>query len=345
VDAITTAQKTTVTKSSSDRLRLLLLRYGYAEEVVLGWARKEIMNKYAELLAQGIEPPGAVRAVDPEAEKQRMAHEKELKQMKMQLEMQKIAQEQELEKQKIAQEQELQKHKLLHEQEVETQKIEYEQQLEKQKLVQEQHRLEQEEYKLKMQDRLEMEQLSLEREKLKQEEELKATELKNKPTEDSDETKMLKRYGDALAQVISSQPEEPTDLPAYFRGVKVQFANLNVPVKYQARLIFKYLTPRARALCFRLDSTKLYSYKNVKDAVMKEYGLIAKTFLTRFNNLRKENYVTCILFASKLEGLLRQYLESRKTKDFETLVSLIISDRIKIFSVRSVSKIGVICRE
>ena len=36
-----------------------------------------------------------------------------------------------------------------------------------------------------------------------------------------------------------------------------------------------------------------------------------------------------ILFASKLEGLLRQYLEARKAKDFETLVSLLISDRIK----------------
>jgi len=34
-------------------------------------------------------------------------------------------------------------------------------------------------------------------------------------------------------------------------------------------------------------------------------------------------------FASKLEGLLRQYLEARKAKDFETLVSLLISDRIK----------------
>jgi len=174
-----------------------------------------------------------------------------------------------------------------------------------------------------------MEKLSLERKKLKQKGELKATELKNKLTEDSDKTKMLKRYGDALAQVISSQPEENTALLAYFRGMETQFANLSVSVKYQARLIFKYLTPRARALCSRLDSTKRDSYKEVKDAVMKEYGLTAKTFLTRFNNFRKGTHDTFILFASKLEGLLRQYLEVRKAKDFETLVSLLISDRIK----------------
>ena len=105
--------------------------------------------------------------------------------------------------------------------------------------------------------------------------------------------------------------------------------NLSVPVKYQARLIFKYLTWRAKSLCSRLDSTKRDSYKEVKDAVMKKYGLTVKTFLTRFNSLQKGTHDTCILFASKLEGLLRQYLEARKAKDIETLVSLLISDRMK----------------
>jgi len=118
MDALTTAQKTAVTKSSTDRLRLLLMRYGYAEDAVLTWSREELMNKYAELLAQGIEPPGAVRAVDPEAEKQRMAHEMEMKQMEMQLEKQRLDQEQ--------------------------QRFEHEQQLVKQKIDQEQQRLEQE---------------------------------------------------------------------------------------------------------------------------------------------------------------------------------------------------------
>jgi len=77
MDSLTTAQKTAVTKSSTDRLRLLLMRYGYAEEAVLAWSREELMNKYAELLAQGVEHP-TTRAVDTEAEKERMAHEKEM---------------------------------------------------------------------------------------------------------------------------------------------------------------------------------------------------------------------------------------------------------------------------
>jgi len=143
MDALTTAQKTAVTKFSSDRLRLLLLRYGYAEKVVLGWSREELMNKYAELLAQGIKPPGAVRAVDPEAGKQRMVHKKELKQMETQLEMQKLEQKQ----RKKEQEQGSRNRNYCMNRRSKDKKIEYKQQLEKQKLVQEKQRLKKE-YKL-----------------------------------------------------------------------------------------------------------------------------------------------------------------------------------------------------
>jgi len=63
--------------------------------------------------------------------------------------------------------------------------------------------------------------------------------------------------------------------------------------------------------------------------VTKEYVLTAKKFLAKFNNLRKADNDMHILFASKLKGLLRQYLDARKGKEFETIVSLLISDRIK----------------
>jgi len=90
-------------------------------------------------------------------------------------------------------------------------------------------------------------------------------------------TKLLKRYGDALAQVISSQSEEVTDLRAYFRGVETQFEKLKkMPLDYRARLIYKYLSRRARVLCSRLDSDVRNDYQKVKVAVMKEYGLTAK---------------------------------------------------------------------
>jgi len=76
MESLTPAQKTTVTKSSTERLRLLLLKSGYAEEVVLGWSREQLMSKYAELLAQGWDPAVMTRPVDPELEKMRLAHVK-----------------------------------------------------------------------------------------------------------------------------------------------------------------------------------------------------------------------------------------------------------------------------
>jgi len=101
MESLTPAQKTTVTKSSTERLRLLLLKSGYAEKVVLGWSREQLMIKYAELLAQGWDPTVVTRPVDPELEKMRLAHEVELKRMEMEeREKKRELQEKELEAEK-----------------------------------------------------------------------------------------------------------------------------------------------------------------------------------------------------------------------------------------------------
>jgi len=143
--------------------------------------------------------------------------------------------------------------------------------------------------------------------------------------------KLIKRYGDALAQVISLQTEEVTDLPAYFRGVEEQFKKLNVPRKYQARLIYKYLSARARTLCSRLEPDVRDDYDRMKMAVLNAYGLTAKCFLERFNTMRKPFNDTFILFTSKLRGLFLQYFNARKRKVtcFDDVVSLLVYDRVK----------------
>ena len=63
MESLTPAQKTSVTKYSTERLRLLLLKSGYSKEIVLGWSREQLMNKYAELLSQGWDPAVVVRPV------------------------------------------------------------------------------------------------------------------------------------------------------------------------------------------------------------------------------------------------------------------------------------------
>jgi len=82
MEELTSAQKSRVSKSSSDRLGLLLMRSGYAEEVVLGWSKDQLMREYAELLVQGWDPAAMVRSVDPKLENARMPHEKEMERQK-----------------------------------------------------------------------------------------------------------------------------------------------------------------------------------------------------------------------------------------------------------------------
>ena len=243
MESLTPAQKTTVTKSSTERLRLLLLKSGYAEEVVLGWSREQLMSKYADLLTQGWDPAVVTRPVDPEVEKMRLAHEIELKRIEMV----------EREKEMVLREKELEAEKERKEKEAEEKEKERELR---------QKELDAEREKMMLSDRLAAQQLDFEREKLKSKAKLKEHEIDVKEKAQNDEMKLLKRYGDALAQVISTQPEEVTDLPAYFSGVEEQFKKLNVPRKYQARLIYKYLSARARTLCSRLEPDVCDDYKN-----------------------------------------------------------------------------------
>ena len=196
MESLTPAQKTTVTKSSTERLRLLLLKSGYAEEVVLAWSREQLMSKYAELLAQGLDPAVVTRPVDPELEKMRLAHEMDLKRMELE------AREKEIEAEKQRKEMELE----LERQRNEAKEKEREYREKERELRQKE--LDTERDKMMQTDRLAAQQLEFEREKLKSEAKLKEQEIDVKERAQNDEMKLLKRYGDALAQVISLQPEE-----------------------------------------------------------------------------------------------------------------------------------------
>lgn len=59
----------------------------------------------------------------------------------------------------------------------------------------------------------------------------------------------------------------------------------------------------------------------MKEAIFKEYGLSAKCFLEKFNQVKKGASDTYVLYSSKLEGEIK--------KNYDDLVALLISDRIK----------------
>ena len=81
---------------------------------------------------------------------------------------------------------------------------------------------------------LEQERLATERMKIENEKQIRVVEIKAKERDKNNEIKLLKRYGEAIAQVISAQTDDITDLPAWFRGVENQYDKLEIPEKFHA---------------------------------------------------------------------------------------------------------------
>lgn len=147
---------------------------------------------------------------------------------------------------------------------------------------------------------------------------MKIAEIRVKERNDNDEVKLLKRYGEALAQAVSVQTDDISNLPAWFRDVEVQYDKLKIPDKFRARLIYKYLFAKSRSLCARLDPEIRDNYPHMKQAIMKDNGLTAKLFLEKFNSIKKTANDTNVFFRSKLQGLHNQYLQARDVKDYES---------------------------
>ena len=152
---------------------------------------------------------------------------------------------------------------------------------------------------------------------------------KSVSVDDDDEAAQLKRYGQALTHVMAPQPDEVTDTPGWFKGVENQFYKLGVTPKFRLRLIYKYLSTRSRALYLRLSSDIRDDYDKMKEAILKDLRLSAKTFLERFNRVKKRPSDTFTLYESRLAAPLKQYLSSRKVETFDSLVNLLVSDRMK----------------
>ena len=101
MDHLSETQKATVKKSSSDRLRLRLLKAGFLEEVVLSWSREELMEKYAELILKGIDIEGEAQVVSPEIERERWQHEQKMKEMELESERLRLEAEERREKERM----------------------------------------------------------------------------------------------------------------------------------------------------------------------------------------------------------------------------------------------------
>ena len=140
---------------------------------------------------------------------------------------------------------------------------------------------------------------------------------------------LAKRYGEAIKASVTPMGPDVLDVVSFFKHIEVIFDHYEVPPNLRAMLLQPYLNEKSRAVVARMDPAKCNDYKTVCDVILKEHKLSPCAYLDLFNTLSQSVGETTVMYSARLKSLLKMYVESRKVTDFETLMSLIVCDRIK----------------
>jgi hypothetical protein len=175
-----------------------------------------------------------------------------------------------------------------------------------------------------------------ERARYEDERELRRQEMKRLIEKDQKEAERqnstaskIKLFGDAFRNAAFKMSNDPIDLIPFFNNVERLFAELGISPELRVPLMRPYLNDKAKSLLMRLDATLASSYDKVKQFLLHEFALTPASYLERFNTVSRQNDETYKLFCSRLKGLLDYYVDSRSVNDFQSLISLLVSDRIK----------------
>lgn len=138
-----------------------------------------------------------------------------------------------------------------------------------------------------------------------------------------------KRFGDTLRHVLPKMPTDVGQIPQYFENVEHLYDIYDVPADLRSKLLIPHLSDRAKTLIGRLDIKSLDCYDEMKHFLLGEFKLTAMEYKARFDKADKRSDETHILFASRLRNELRYYLSSRGVDDFDKLCNLLVSDKLK----------------
>ena len=140
----------------------------------------------------------------------------------------------------------------------------------------------------------------------------------------------VKFFGDVLKNVMPKFPFDAAEIPTFFEGVEKLFDSFEVPNELRSKLLLPYLNDKSKSLLLRLTQSQQESYDEVKRFILAEIKLTPLQFKQRFERATKNRDETYTLYCSRLKNLLTYYCNGRDVKrDFDTLFSLLIADKIK----------------
>jgi hypothetical protein len=304
MEQLPTKEQEKIRKMSDVRLTSSLTKAGVTTDELEAMNRSQMIERWAKIAATGgiSTPPSGNPAklaggYDVALERERLTFEK-----------QKWEAEAALEKEKIS----LERAKL------EAQKEERERLASELKAKEEKECAERQN-RFVAEDKFREQQLMLQAEQIKLERERRETKVSQ-----------LKHYGDAIRNSVSKLKENsPLEFIPFINNFERLFAELKVPSELRVALITPYLSEQCRNLVSRLEGSDVSSYDFVKTYLMRQLRLVPTFFIDEFNRCTRRSDETFKGYASRLSILLSYYLDSRKVKDFESLVQLIVCDRIK----------------
>jgi len=132
-----------------------------------------------------------------------------------------------------------------------------------------------------------------------------------------------------MRHVLPKMPIESAELPQFFETLEKLYAMYDVPEVVQAKLLIPLLTAQAKSLVNQMSVDDMREYTELKQFLLTEYKLTPREYKIRFETAVKNAVQTYTLFAARLRNLLSYYLKSRQVEDYDTLIQLLISDRLK----------------
>jgi hypothetical protein len=334
------SQRESISKMSSDRLRMKLAKAEIDEQQVAAMSREQLLDAWAKAVAEGKDrPPSAAAAHVPA-----VGYDVELERRRLEFEMRKF----ELEEARRKEELEREVERRREEAEAARLREEREEARRREELEREEARrreeLEREEARRR--EEAEVARLREEREEARrkemrdlQEQELqiqrdqwewqKSLCLRDREKQQAPAAQ-IKFFGSMLKNVMPRFSSDVADVPMFFEGVEKLLSSFEVPDDLKAKLLLPYLSDKAKSLLLRLEQAKQEKYSEVKAFLLNEFKLTPIQFKERFDRATRNRDETCTMFCSRLKNLLTYYCNSRQVKEnFKTLFSLLIADKIK----------------
>ena len=139
----------------------------------------------------------------------------------------------------------------------------------------------------------------------------------------------IKRYGDTIKHLFTKMSDDDAELPIYLDTVEHLFNAHGVPDEIRAALITPYLTEKAKRFLCKLELGLQENFADFKRLLLKEFKLTAKQYKHQFDEAQKKNSESYVQFSTRLDSLINYYLKSRNVDNYENIVQLLISDKLK----------------